>query len=298
MLMDPKNAKHLLLAGREIAETKAGPDTVDWKILYDLGTHAHPGSKSAVETDDDSANTASAAAINGSNMYVGFCGSCDPVKLSRVFATGFATNVGGKWHITAANGLPNRIITSVAADPEDPNTVYVTLGSGSNRYFAPLGSLEEDTSDIGTGHVFKSTDAGESFVDISGDLPDVQATWALLRGQQLIVGTAIGTYASAANEGGHYALLGDGIPPVAVYQLSFKPGDPNTIVAATYGRGVWTYTGNWVDAVPGVTPTGPTGPVARTGGTSATAWVGALFLLCSLIAVVGLRRSRNQPAET
>jgi hypothetical protein len=28
---------------------------------------------------------------------------------------------------------------------------------------------------------------------------------------------------------------------VAVYQISLKPGDPSTLVAATYGRGVYTY---------------------------------------------------------
>jgi hypothetical protein len=89
--------------------------------------------------------------------------------------------------------------------------------------------------------VYKSTDAGETFKDISGNLPDVQATWPLVRDGQLIVGTAIGVYASRGTNGGSYAPLGSELPAVAVYQISLKPGDPNTLVAATYGRGVWTY---------------------------------------------------------
>jgi hypothetical protein len=89
--------------------------------------------------------------------------------------------------------------------------------------------------------VFKSTDAGQSFKDISGNLPDVQATWPLVRNGQLIVATAIGVFASAGTNGGRYSPLGDDLPNVAVYQISLKPGDPNTLVAATYGRGVYTY---------------------------------------------------------
>jgi hypothetical protein len=173
------------------------------------------------------------------------------VKLHRVFHTGFATNVGGTkppkrgtsdgWHIAAARGLPDRIITSVVPDPGDPKTVYVTLGISGARYFAPIGSLGEDTSTAGGGHVYKSTDAGETFHDISGDLPDVQATWALVRDGQLIVGTAIGAYASRGTNGGDYAPLGKDLPAVAIYSMQLKPGDPNTLVAATYGRGDYTY---------------------------------------------------------
>ena len=184
-------------------------------------------------------------------MYVGFCGDCDPVKRHRVFKNGFATNVGGSkpakigssdgWHIAAAKGLPNRIITGVAPDPSDAKTVYVTLGASASRYFAPLGSLGENASDAGTGHVFKSTDAGETFKDISGNLPDVQATWPLVHDGQLVVATAIGVYGSRGTNGGTYSPLGDNLPAVSVYQISLKPGDPNTLVASTYGRGVYTY---------------------------------------------------------
>jgi hypothetical protein len=173
------------------------------------------------------------------------------VKRHRVFHNGFATNVGGTkppaigtsdgWHITAAKGLPNRIITSVTPDPEDPKTVYVTLGASAARYFAPLGSLGEDASASAGGRVFKTTDAGETFKDISGNLPKVQATWALVHGKQLVVATAIGVYASKGKNGGRYAPLGTNLPNVAVYQISLKPGDPDTLVAATFGRGVYTY---------------------------------------------------------
>jgi hypothetical protein len=173
------------------------------------------------------------------------------VKRHRVFHNGFATNVGGDkpptigtpdgWHIAKAAGLPNRIITGVTPDPNDPKTVYVTLGASAARYFAPLGSLGENANDAIGGRVYKSTDAGATFKDISGNLPKVQATWPLVRNGQLIVGTAVGVYASRGTNGGKYAPLGNNLPNVPVYQISLKPGDPSTLVAATFGRGVYTY---------------------------------------------------------
>jgi hypothetical protein len=94
---------------------------------------------------------------------------------------------------------------------------------------------------VGTGHVFKSTDAGENFTDITGNLPDTPANWVIVRGGQLIVGTDIGVFASTDTNGSSWAVLGNGLPNVPITHLVLKPGDPNTLVAATYGRGVYLY---------------------------------------------------------
>ena len=239
MVMDPTNANHIVAVGRQVAEMHDGP-TATWAYPFDLGTYKHPGNNTAGATEDDPANTGVAAAVNGKDIYIGFCGDCDPVKHTRVFHTGFATNVGG-WHIAKGKGLPGRIITGVTPDPHDPRTVYVTVGASAERFWAPIGSLGEDAGAVGKGHVFKSTDAGDTFTDISGDLPNVQATAVLVHGDQLVVGTAIGAFTSSSTDGGHFAVLGRGLPPVPLYTLQLKPGDPDLLVAATYGRGVWTY---------------------------------------------------------
>jgi hypothetical protein len=286
MVMDPTNANHIVVTGRDVAETLAGPLTTtdDWKHVFDLGTHAHPGDAQAVDTDEDPANVGVAAAVHGNNVYVGFCGDCDPVKRNRLFHSGFATNVGGPkpaqrgtadgWHVTAAKGLPGRTVTSVTPDPANPKTVYVTLGASAVRYWAPIGSLGEDTAAVGVGHVYKSTDAGETFTDISGDLPNVQATWSVIHNGQLVVGSAIGVFSAGGTTGGHYALLGSGLPAVSVYTLQLKPGDPDLLVAGTYGLGVWTY--RFPKAAPAVTA--PTNTViAVTGGTSYLGWGLALI---------------------
>jgi hypothetical protein len=259
--MDPNKADHLVIGGRQIFETSDGPSTPEsggtgdnWPQVYDLGTQKHPGDAGAAAGDDDPVNQASAidtlSTGDASYTYVGFCGYCDPITQGIPFANGLATNVGGDkpgqagssdgWHIAKAAGLPSRLITSVRMDPQDPRTLYVTLG-GYARHWAAPGALGEDTSKVGTGHVFKSTDAGETFTDVSGDLPDVPASWSVIHNGHLVVGTDIGVFESCDTRGGGYARMGTGMPVTPISTLRFKPGDPDTLVAATFGRSIYTY---------------------------------------------------------
>jgi hypothetical protein len=211
--------------------------------------------------------------------YVGFCGYCEPL-INRPFANGIATNVGGAkapkalsgdgWHLAKAAGLPRRYITSIQVDPTDERTVYVTLGGYSRRWIPP-GALGEDTSNVGSGHVFKSTDAGATFTDISGDLPDAPANFSLVRRGQLLVATDVGVFAARGTGGGHYDLLGNGLPTVSAYSLELKPTASDTerdqLIVATYGRGVWRYA--FSDPVEVPSSTIKIGP--QTGGPTACA---------------------------
>src|SRR4051794_34652680 len=220
--------------------------------------------------------------VSTNAAYVGFCGYCEPL-IKRPFANGVATNVGGPkapkaltgdgWHRAAARGLPRRYITSIQVDPSDPRTVYATLGGYSRRWIPP-GALGEDTSNVGAGHVYKSTDAGESFKDISGDLPDAPANFSLVRRGQLLVATDVGVFAARGTDGGHYDLLGDGLPTVSAYSLELKPkagdAEADELVVATYGRGVWRYKFSDQVSVPSSTITvgpqsGPTACAATSG---------------------------------
>ena len=240
MVMDPKDARHIVAVGRQVAEKFDGPDSGTWANVFDLGTRTKPGDAAATGSDEDPANQGTAAEVVGKDIVVGFCGGCDPVKLKQKFKNGIATNVGG-WRVAAAKGLPNRLITSVAMDAADHRTIYVTLGASSNRYWAPLGAQGEDASDAPGGFVYKSTDAGATFTDITGNLPKVQATWVVVRDDQLVVSDQVGVFASKTKDGGDWAPLGGDLPPVATFSMQLKPGDPSTLVAATFGRGIYTY---------------------------------------------------------
>lgn len=253
-VMDPLDPLHLMTAGRQVVETGSGPGTSrnDWVNLFDLGTEFRRGSSTATPTATDPVNQMTALDLVGPNAYVGFCGTCDVLNAGSPFQNGIATNVGGSkrparystngWHFARARGLPNRYITSIAIDPKDPKTVYVTLG-GYFRPWTPPGTL--DARRATGGHVYVSRDAGNSFTDVSGNLPNTPVNWVTLRGSQVIVATDIGVFISKEGKpcdaGCSYQVLGKGLPMAPVYTVRLTPGDPNTLVAATYGRGAWLY---------------------------------------------------------
>ncbi|MCW3015252.1 MAG: hypothetical protein JWO02_2344 [Solirubrobacterales bacterium] len=243
-VFDATSTKRIMYAARNVflAESPISSLTAtSFKEVYDLGTAKHPGVATAAEADDDPANVASAIALRDKVAYVGYCGSCDPVKENKRFKAGLATNVGGTWHIAAVKGLAQRQINALTIDPDDPKTVYVALGQSTARPFVPGQALGDDGVDPNGGHLYKSTDGGESFTDISGDLPDIGATSLLVRGKQLIAGTTVGVFASEDRTGKRWGLLGDHLPAAPVSSLQLDPGDPGQLVAASFGRGVYRY---------------------------------------------------------
>jgi hypothetical protein len=154
-------------------------------------------------------------------------------------------------------------------------TVYVTLGGYSRRWLPP-GALGEN-ADVGGGNVYKSTDAGQTFRDISGDLPDIPANWTVVRNGQLVVATNLGVYVSNGTDGGPYELLGSDLPLAPVFTLELKPkaaaSEPDTLIAATQGRGVYRYEFSDPVKQPGPGRPGPgdppgSGPGPGPGGTT------------------------------
>jgi hypothetical protein len=250
LVMDPRDPKHLLTGGRQIVETTQGPDTTspsfpsaptDWKTVFNLQK-----SKRGVT------NQVSAIGVRGRNVYAGYCGGCDPVRDHEKFFSGIATNVGGKkrpkpgtkrgWHKVRAKGLPQRFVSSVTVDPHNPRTVYVTLGASDLRPYAPPNSNGPNGESARGGHVYKSTDAGRHFHDISGNLEKIPALWSVVRKGQLIVATTVGVFISHSTGGGHYGLLGDNLPPAPVFNMERVPGHPRSLLVASLGRGVYRYT--------------------------------------------------------
>ncbi|MHB8658931.1 MAG: hypothetical protein ACYC91_13430 [Solirubrobacteraceae bacterium] len=271
LAMDPANANHLITGGREVFDSTAGASTAlsgngltidpatDWKQVFDLGTRQSPGDPNASPSSPANAvNQVSAVAVRGADEYVGYCGDCDPVHDSALFGNGIATNVGGGappsagsvsgWHIAAARGLPKRIITSVAIDPDNARHIFVTLGSSTLRPYVPPGALGSDGVSLRAGSVYESLDAGASFHDVAGNLPAIGASWVTFHRRQLVVATTVGVFASRGNvptgnrlASLRYGVLGRGLPSVSVFSMVIAPANSDELVAATFGRGVWVY---------------------------------------------------------
>ena len=317
--MDPTDANHLMTGGEDIEETTSGPNTTtspiaqqtsgldadglpsptastDWKVVYDLG----------------SGNAATAIATRGKASYVGFCGPCYiPSTVSQNFAGGLATNVGGSaagaekstsgWHTAAAKGLPQRYITSVAVDPNDTKTVYVTLTDydPSVEYRYP-GALGDAAAHLGHGHVFVSHNAGASFTDISGNLPNTTAGWVLVRGKSLIVATNVGVFSSSTRAGRTWVPLGGGSLPIThETALQLQPNNPNRLFLSTYGRGTYVYDFPAGARISGSgSGTGATGSgggtLSKTGSSPVLAWLALVLMTTGLGLAVARRRRRMQ----
>ncbi|MBV9293493.1 MAG: hypothetical protein JO222_13680, partial [Frankiales bacterium] len=246
-MLDPKNANHIIEVGRYIDESTQGTGTSNWTTTYDLGPSKVNGKPGVAGGGVN--NIATAVTDYGARMYVPFCGLCDPISQGggqfSYFHTGIATNVkkgctpaiGSKncWHKAAAKGLPNRYVQGAAMDPRHPQTVYVAL-SGYLRRWVPNG--------LKSGPVWMSRDAGQHFVNISGKLPRVPGNALVVRNGRLYAGTDRGVFTAVPNvrhpRRTKWTRVGRGLPNASVLDLRLNP-QGSQLVAATHGRGVWTY---------------------------------------------------------
>ena len=142
----------------------------------------------------------------------------------------------GKAHVTKdtgktwkeiMKGLPFRKwISRMVASQYDLGTVYMTQN----------GKREDDCNV----YVWKSTDFGETWQDISGNIPlgpvNVIREDPVNR-NILYVGTDIGVYVTT-DGGKSWAVLGGNLPSCFVHDLIIHPRD-NVIVIGTHGRGMW-----------------------------------------------------------
>lgn len=121
-------------------------------------------------------------------------------------------------------GLPSRTITSVYAHPDSGLVAIITF------------------SGFGTGKIYKTTNGGASWFNISGNLPDSPANDALI----YYPGTATSTYFIAmdigvfvtGDYGNNWFELSNGLPNTVALHLDFHTAT-NKLRIGTHGRGVW-----------------------------------------------------------
>ena len=220
---DIKNIDHWVAGGQFVWDnqskgwdTRCGASSCDWKIVYDTGA----------------GNSTTAIAVSGNTTYIGWCGpgGCNPAQSSTTgagFRRGLATNYGGTWHAIGAS-LPNRYLNSLAVDPADATHVYAVFGGFSRRWIP----------NAGVGHVFESHDAGVTWTDISGGLPDAPADDLVIAGGKLYLATDVGTFVASAATPSVWSHFGTALPNAAVNDLTLAPNG-SYLIAATHGRGIW-----------------------------------------------------------
>jgi photosystem II stability/assembly factor-like uncharacterized protein len=95
-------------------------------------------------------------------------------------------------------------------------------------------------SGYGTGHVYRSSDRGVTWTDISGNLPDMPVNGIVQSRDKpasvFFIGTDIGVWYTE-DSGANWARFGNGLPNVVVYDIDID--SRNRLIAATHGRGMW-----------------------------------------------------------
>lgn len=154
-----------------------------------------------------------------------------PVNSSIVYAASWDNSTwafyrsnddGNNWQQTAQS--PGWRITDVEADPLDEYVVYATRNS----------------SFVNNPHVYKSTDAGETWTSISNGLPDVSTNTILIHpldNNIIFVGTDLGVFISI-DKGINWSEYNGNLSPFYVMDLQYQSID-NTLRISTLGRGIW-----------------------------------------------------------
>lgn len=152
------------------------------------------------------------------NHVIGATGSG---TTGAVFEVRSSTNGGTSWTNVTAQ-LPNRFMTDATYDRNNAQNVWATFGG------------------YGSPHVYRSTDAGATWTDQSGNLPDIPVQSVAidpLDPNWIYVGTDLGNFATL-DGGTTWTTFNDGMPIAMVIDLVIKT-DNRKMRAATFGNGVY-----------------------------------------------------------
>jgi hypothetical protein len=231
------------------------------------------------ERSDDGGATWSAKTTNinpadPSNFIVPYImDPSNPARLllgtNRIYET---TDHADSWHnisATSSNGWNSSAnVDALTVSSSDPNTIYATAGgkifvttddgahwverdvSGATDHFADL-AVDSTNSQVAyvvrdrfdggssSGHVFRTANGGQTWTDISSNLPDLPTnTLALFPGTNtLYVGNDKGVYVSN-NLGGSWSRFGTSLPDARAVDLELNM-TLGIVAVGTHGRGMW-----------------------------------------------------------
>jgi uncharacterized repeat protein (TIGR01451 family) len=145
------------------------------------------------------------------------------------FSPDAGTNNAPTWTRVGQGIFPNRPVSDIAVDRSNDRIAY----AGFNGFNAGTPSHP--------GHVFKTTDGGKHWTNISSNLPDAPVNSLQLDASYpgtIYAGTDVGPFVTY-NGGKSWQALGSGFPTVEIWQLNLDPKNRN-LAAGTHGRGAWT----------------------------------------------------------
>lgn len=226
--LDPTNPAQVYLLTQRVWRGPAAPTAqgAGWTPISGDLTHAE------IDSDiDPSGDDLTAIAVAPSDGNVVYVGAFDGSLSGTLNANSAPAGALPTWtKLPASLGTFVGPLSALAVSPADAKTLYwgyAFLGGSSAR-------------------MYKSTDGGQTRIDISGDLPAVPINAILVDPQapaDIYVATDVGVFVTS--DGGTtddtWVRLGDNLPAAAVLSLSLTSasGSP-VLVAGTHGRGAWS----------------------------------------------------------
>ncbi len=225
-VFDPNNPQILYYGANRLYKTINRASS--WQAISPDLTNGNTGINSVYGT----ITTIAVAPSNSAFIYVG-------TDDGNVWRT---TDGGSNWD-KISEELPLRWITRVAVDPYDEEIVYVTLSGYRYDSYLP--------------HVFRSGNAGNDWEDISGNLPEAPANDIIIDPEldsTIYLATDFGVFVTR-DIGQNWQMLGDNLPNVPIVDLDFH-NPTRTIVAATYGRSMYSFNVDQLVSIPGINSSG------------------------------------------
>lgn len=137
------------------------------------------------------------------------------------------TNGGNSWSNISA-GLPKRYVTSIKASPLDANEALVTVSGYKYNDYIP--------------HLWRTTNHGSNWTDVSGDLPQLALNDVLFHpslDSVWVVASDGGVYVTQ-NSGQNWLRVGNNMPVCPVYDMEWDL-TLNRLVAGTHARSLQTF---------------------------------------------------------
>jgi uncharacterized repeat protein (TIGR01451 family) len=197
----------------------ANAGDVKWKAISDDLTTGCTG------TAPNGARNCTISAIGVGGGEAVYTGSLDGLVYVSIDGQ---VNDSPTWTRVKDDALPKRPVAGFAVDRSNYRIAYAAF-NGFNG--ATPGH---------PGHVFRTLDGGNTWTDISGNLPDTPVNSIVLDPSYpntLYAGTDVGPFVSY-NGGTDWSLLGTGVPLVAVDQLDLDSSN-RLLAAGTHGRGAY-----------------------------------------------------------
>lgn len=208
---DPK----VLYAGRQsIYRGYNDGNFVEWTKISEVLTDT---------TDNDAFLTRNISTVHQSPLieeYL-YAGTTDGLVWSSI-------DGGDTWD-NISEGIPYRYVSDIVASPSLANTAYVSVtGYKSNDFIA---------------HLHRTDDNGQTWIPISGDLPQIAINDILVHpeyGDDVIFIATDGGIYFTEDAGETWDRLGDNMPVIEVYDMAYNPVN-NELIAGTFARGIQSF---------------------------------------------------------